>query len=73
MKQQQLRAAAHDNLQKQVQEYCQENKTKRKQDWESHRTALEGFRRHKEQQKQQQNQEEQGALYAWMLQDFKCT
>ena len=49
MGQQQMGAATHDNLQKQVQEYCQKNKTRRKQKWESHRTALEGLRRHKEQ------------------------
>ena len=58
MGQQQMEAATHDNLQRQVQEYCQKNKTRRKQEWESHRTALEGLRRHKGQQKQQQSQEE---------------
>ena len=64
MGQQQMGAAACDNLQKQVQEYCQKNKTRRKQEWESHRTILEGLRRHKEQEKQQQSQEEQDASYA---------
>ena len=49
MGQQQIKAATRDNLQRQVQEYCQMNKT-RKQEWESHRTALEELRRHKEQQ-----------------------
>ena len=58
MGQQQMEAATHDNLQRQVQEYCQKNKTRRKQEWESHRTALERLGRHKEQQKQQQSQEE---------------
>ena len=52
MGQQKMQAATHDNLQKQVQEYGQKNKTRRKQEWESHGTALEGLRRHKEQQKQ---------------------
>ena len=47
MEQQQLGAAYCENLQKQVQEYCQRNKTKRKQEWESHISALEGFRIHK--------------------------
>ena len=47
MGQQQMGAAAHDTLQKQVQEYCQKNKTRRKQEWESHRTTLEGLRRQK--------------------------
>ena len=73
MGQQQMEAAACDNLQKQVQEYCQKNKTRRKQESESHRTALEGHRRHKEQQKQQQSQKEQDTLYAQMLQDFEWT
>ena len=66
-------AVTCDNLQKQVQEYCQKNKTRRKQEWGSHRTALEGLIRHKEQQKQQQNQEEQDASYAEMLLDFEWT
>ena len=64
MGQQQMKAVTHDNLQRQVQEYCQKNNTRRKQEWESHRTALEGLRRHKEQQIQQQSHEEQDASYA---------
>ena len=58
---------------RQVQEYCQENKTRRKQGWESHRTTLQGLRKHKEQQKQHQSQEEWDASYAQMLQDFEQT
>ena len=73
MGQLQMGAVTHDNLQKQVQEYCQKNKTRRKQEWGSHRTVLEGLRRHKEQQKQQQSQREQDAIYAQMLQDFEWT
>ena len=48
MGQQQMNVVTHDTLQRQVQEYCQKNKAKRKQEWESHRTALEEFRRHKD-------------------------
>ena len=73
MGQQQMGAVAHNNLQKQVQEHCQKNKTRRKQEWESYRTALEVFRRYKEQQKQQQSQEEQDASYAQLLQCFEWT
>ena len=73
MGQQQMGAATHDSLQKQGQEYCQKNNTRRKQEWESHRTALEALRRQKEQQKQQQSQEEQDASYVQMLQDFEWT
>ena len=71
MGQLQMEAITHDNLQRQVQEYCQKNKTRRKQEWESHRTALEGLRKHKEQQKQQQSQGEWDASYAQMLQEFE--
>ena len=60
-----------DNLQERVQNYCWENKVKRKQEWESHRMALE---RMKESNKQQQQiQQEQDAVYALMLQDLKQT
>ena len=50
MGQQPMGTVTHDNLQRQVQEYCQKNKTRRKQEWKSHRPALEGLKRHKEQQ-----------------------
>ena len=39
-----------DNLQERVQNYCGENQVKRKQEWESHRTALERMKESKEQQ-----------------------
>ena len=39
-----------DNLQESVQNYCQENKVKKKQEWESHRMALERMTESKEQQ-----------------------
>ena len=73
MGQQQRKAVTHDTLQRQVQEYCQKNKTKRKQEWESHRIALVELRSHKEQQILQQSQEEWDALYGQMLQDFEQT
>ena len=71
--QQQTGTVTHDNLQKQVQEYCQENRVKGKQEWESHRIALDRLRKHKEQQKQQQSPEEWDAAYVHMLQDFEQT
>ena len=43
MGQQQMGAATHDDLQKQVQEYCQKNNSRRKEEWGSHRTALEAL------------------------------
>ena len=33
-----------DSLRKGVQNYCQENKVKRKQEWKYHRMALEGMK-----------------------------
>ena len=39
-----------DNLQERVQNYCQEDKVKRKQEWESHSMALERMKESKEQQ-----------------------
>ena len=38
--QQPVRTVVPDNLQERVQNYCWENKVKRKQEWESHRMAL---------------------------------
>ena len=62
MEQQQLAVAYYEDLQRQVQEYCQRNGTKRGQEQESHRTALEDFRRQKGQQRQQQNSRRTGCL-----------
>ena len=52
----------HDSLQKRIQDYCQENRVRRRQKWESQRMALDRMREHKEQQRQQQNQEEMGCF-----------
>ena len=38
-----------ESLQKRVQNHCQENKVKRKQEWESHRMALQRMKESKEQ------------------------
>ena len=47
----------HDSLQERIQNYCWENRVRRKQEWESHRMALERMKEN-EQQRQQQSQEE---------------
>ena len=73
MGQQQMKAVTHDTLHRQVQEYSQKNKTRRKKEVESHRTALEEIRRHKEQWIWQQSQEEWDASYPQVLQDFEWT
>ena len=39
-----------DNLQERVQDYCQKNQVKRKQEWKSHRMALQRMKESKEQQ-----------------------
>ena len=56
-----------ESLQDRIQNFCQERKDKRKQQWESHKTALEKMKESKEQQCCQQNQEERDAVYAQML------
>ena len=40
----------HESLQDRIPNFCQENKVKRKQEWESHRIALEKMKESKEQQ-----------------------
>ena len=62
-----------ESLQDQIQSFCQERKDRRKQEWESHKTALEKMKESKEQQCHQQNQEERDAIYAQMLQNLERT
>ena len=62
-----------ESLQERAQNFCQGNKVKRKQEWESHRIALERMKESKEQQQCQQNQEERDAVYAQMLQNLERT
>ena len=56
--QQQAGIVTCDSLQERVQIYCWENRVRRKQEWESHRMALNRMKEYKEQQRQQQSQEE---------------
>ena len=62
-----------ESLQDLIQSFCQEKKVKRKQEWESHREALERMKKSKEQQCHQQSQEERDAVYAQMLQNLERT
>ena len=62
-----------ESLQDRIQSFCQERKVKRKQEWESHREALDRMKESKEQQCHQQSQEERVAMYAQMLQDLEVT
>ena len=62
-----------ESLQDWIQICCQERKVKKKQEWESHREALERMKESKEQQCHQQNQEERDAMYAQMLQNLERT
>ena len=62
-----------ESLQDWIQSFCQERKVKRKQEWESHREALERMKESKEQQCHQQSQEERDAMYAQMLQNLERT
>ena len=71
--QQQIGTVTDDSLQKRVQDFCQENRVRRKQEWESHRMALDRMKEHKKQQRQQQSQEEWDVVYAQMVQEIKQT
>ena len=62
-----------ESLPSQIQSFCQEKKDKRKQEWESHRGAVEKVKEIKEQQCCQQSQEERDAMYAQMLQNPERT
>ena len=62
-----------ESLQNWIQSFCQERKGKRKQEWESHRVALEKIKESKGQQHCQQSQEERDAMYAQMLQNLERT
>ena len=62
--QQQAGIMAHDSLQERVQNYCWENRVRRKQEWESHQMALDRMKEYKKQQSQQQSPEEWDAVYA---------
>ena len=59
-----------ESLQDRIESFCQEKKVKRKQEWESHRVALEKMKESKEQQCCQQSEEE---MYAQMLQNLERT
>ena len=67
-----LTTQRQDNLQKSIQDFCWENRVKRKQEWESHRMVLDRMKKYKEQQRQQ-SQEEWDVVYAQMLQEFEQT
>ena len=62
-----------EHLQNRIQNFCQEIKDTRKQEWESHKTALEKMKESKEQQCHQQYQEDRDAVYAQMLQNLERT
>ena len=62
-----------ESLQDRIQSFCQEKKVKRKQEWESHRVALEEMKESKDQQQCHQSQEERDAMYAQMLQNLEKT
>ena len=62
-----------ESLPSRIQSFCQEKRDKRKQEWDSHRVALEKMKESKEQQCCQQSQEERDAVYAQMLQNLERT
>ena len=62
-----------ESLSNRIQSFCQEKRDKRKQEWESHRVALEKMKESNEKQCHQQRQEERDAMYAQMLQNLERT
>ena len=62
-----------DNLPKRIQTFCQEQKEKRKHEWESLNVALEKMKESKEKCHNQQAQEERDATYAQMVQTLEKT
>ena len=61
------------NLSRRVQHFCQEQKDKRKYEWESLKMMLEKMKESKEKKCSPQTQEERDAEYAQMLQDVDRT
>ena len=61
------------NLPKRIQDFCQEWKDKRKNEWESLKVELEKVKESKEKQHSQQTQEERDVIYAQMLQNLERT
>ena len=62
-----------ENLPKRIQAFCQEQKEKRKHEWESLKVALEKMKESKEKCCSQQAQEERDATYAQMVQSLEKT
>ena len=62
-----------ENLPKRIQTFCQEQKEKRKHEWESLKVALEKMKESKEKHCNQQAQEERDAIYTQMVQNLEKT
>ena len=62
-----------ENLPRWIQNFGQEQKDKRKYEWESLKVALEKMKENKEKWHSQQTQEERDAVYAQMLQNLERT
>ena len=62
-----------ENLPKRIQTFCQDQKEKRKHEWESLKMALEKMKESKEKHHNQQAEEERDATYAQMVQNLEKT
>ena len=62
-----------ESLPNRIQNFCQEKRDKQKQEWETHRVALEKMKESKEKQHHQQRQEERDDVYTQMLQNLERT
>ena len=61
------------DLARRIENYCKEQKEKRRQEWESHKQALDALKERKKQQLKQPNKEESKAVYSQIAQDMEKT
>ena len=56
-----------------IDNFCKEQKEKRRQEWESHKQALDALKERKMQQLKQPNKEKSKAVYSQIAQDMEKT
>ena len=61
------------DLTRRIDVFCKEQKEKRRQEWESHKQALDALKEKKKQQLKQPNKEESKAVYSQIAQDMEKT
>ena len=61
------------DLTRRIDVFCKEQKEKRRQEWESHKQALDALKEKKKQQLKQPNKEESKAVYSQIAQNMEKT